>query len=97
MISGGHDSGLYKYYYGYTSSYNQAKILLKTAQDRFLRNMVRAIVGTLIEIGLGKITEKEFKLIIEKKDRQLAGFSVPAHALFLKKIDYDWDKILLNG
>ena len=41
--------------------------------------------------------EKEFKLIIEKKDRQLAGFSVPAHALFLKNIDYDWDKILLNG
>ena len=72
-------------------------LIFKIKADRFLRNMVRAIVGTLIEIGLGKITEKEFKLIIEKKDRQLAGFSVPAHALFLKNIDYDWDKILLNG
>ena len=72
-------------------------LIFKIKADRFLRNMVRAIVGTLIEIGLGKITEKEFKLIIEKKDRKLAGFSVPAHALFLKNIDYDWDKILLNG
>ena len=72
-------------------------LIFRIKADRFLRNMVRAIVGTLIEIGLEKITEKEFKLIIEKKDRQLAGFSVPAHALFLKKIDYDWDKILLNG
>tara|TARA_B100001564_G_scaffold311639_1_gene284059 strand:- start:649 stop:1404 length:756 start_codon:yes stop_codon:yes gene_type:complete len=72
-------------------------LIFRIKADRFLRNMVRAIVGTLIEIGLEKITEKEFKLIIEKKDRQLAGFSVPAHALFLKNIDYDWDKILLNG
>ena len=76
---------------------NENYLIFKIKADRFLRNMVRAIVGTLIEIGLGKITEEEFKLIIEKKDRQLAGFSVPAHALFLKKIDYDWDKILLNG
>lgn len=76
---------------------DENSLIFKIKADRFLRNMVRAIVGTLIEIGLGKITEKEFKLIIEKKDRQLAGFSVPAHALFLKKIDYDWDKILLNG
>jgi tRNA pseudouridine38-40 synthase len=76
---------------------NKNYLVFKIKADRFLRNMVRAIVGTLIEIGLGKITEEEFKLIIEKKDRQLAGFSVPAHALFLKNIDYDWDKILLNG
>ena len=76
---------------------NENSLVFKIKANRFLRNMVRAIVGTLIEIGLGKITEKEFKLIIEKKDRQLAGFSVPAHALFLKNIDYDWDKILLNG
>ena len=75
---------------------SENSLIFKIKADRFLRNMVRAIVGTLIEIGLGKISEKEFKLIIEKKDRQLAGFSVPAHALFLKKIDYDWDKILLN-
>ena len=76
---------------------NENSLVFKIKANRFLRNMVRAIVGTLIEIGLGKITEEEFKLIIEKKDRQLAGFSVPAHALFLKNIDYDWDKILLNG
>ena len=76
---------------------NENSLVFKIKANRFLRNMVRAIVGTLIEIGLGKITEEEFKLIIEKKNRQLAGFSVPAHALFLNNIDYDWDKILLNG
>ena len=76
---------------------NENSLIFVIRADRFLRNMVRAIVGTLIEVGLGKITEKEFKLIIKKKDRQLAGFSVPAHGLFLKKIDYDWDKILFNG
>ena len=59
--------------------------------------MVRAIVGTLIEIGLGKISAKDFKLIIEKRDRQLAGFSVPAHGLYLKKIEYNWDNILIDG
>ena len=59
--------------------------------------MVRAIVGTLIEVGLGKINLKDFKKIIEKKDRQFAGFSVPAHALYLKKIEYNWDKVLISG
>lgn len=56
--------------------------------DRFLRNMVRAIVGTLINVGLHKITLDEFIEIVKARDRQKAGFSVPAHALFLTKIDY---------
>ena len=56
--------------------------------DRFLRNMVRAIVGTLLEVGEGKITEDKVKEIIEKKDRSQAGVSVPAHALFLTNIEY---------
>ena len=54
-----------------------------------------AMAKTIRPIVWGNLRMR--KLIIEKKDRQLAGFSVPAHALFLKKIDYDWDKILLNG
>ena len=56
--------------------------------DRFLRNMVRAIVGTLVEIGLGKKTKEDFVTIIEGQDRKQAGFSVPAQGLFLTKVAY---------
>lgn len=56
--------------------------------DRFLRNMVRAIVGTLIDVGRGAITIKQFKEIIEKKNRCSAGTSVPGNALFLANITY---------
>ncbi|MDH6305082.1 tRNA pseudouridine38-40 synthase [Parabacteroides sp. PF5-5] len=56
--------------------------------DRFLRNMVRAIVGTLIEVGRGKLSIQEFKEVIEAKDRCRAGTSVPGHALFLADVQY---------
>ncbi len=56
--------------------------------DRFLRNMVRAIVGTLVEVGRGKMSIEEFRKVIEQKDRCKAGASVPGHALFLVDIEY---------
>lgn len=56
--------------------------------DRFLRNMVRAIVGTLLDVGRGQITIEEFCKIIEEKDRCSAGMSVPGNALFLTDIEY---------
>lgn len=56
--------------------------------DRFLRNMVRAIVGTLLEVGLEKMTIDEFKAVIDKKDRSSAGASVAAKGLFLVDIGY---------
>jgi tRNA pseudouridine38-40 synthase len=56
--------------------------------DRFLRNMVRAITGTLLDIGNHKINSSEFRQIIEGKNRGNAGRSVPAHALFLVDICY---------
>ncbi|PKP25053.1 MAG: tRNA pseudouridine(38-40) synthase TruA [Bacteroidetes bacterium HGW-Bacteroidetes-22] len=56
--------------------------------DRFLRNMVRAIVGTLLEVGFHKIDLEGFSRFIEGKDRQLAGMSVPACGLFLEKVTY---------
>ena len=59
--------------------------------DRFLRNMVRAIVGTLLEVGRGRMSIDEFRGVIEAKDRCKAGFSVPAHALFLVDIEYSED------
>ncbi len=62
--------------------------------DRFLRNMVRAIVGTLINVGNGKIRVEELHQIIESKNRSEAGFSVPAHGLYLTKVAYP-DRIKL--
>lgn len=56
--------------------------------DRFLRNMVRAIVGTLLEGGRGRLDERGLRRIIEAKDRRVAGESVPGHALFLENIAY---------
>ena len=56
--------------------------------DRFLRNMVRAIVGTLINIGLGKLELEKLHDIIKSKDRGEAGFSVPAHGLYLVDVEY---------
>lgn len=58
--------------------------------DRFLRNMVRAIVGTLVEVGRGKITIEDFCKIIEKKDRCSAGTSMPGNALFLWDVKYPY-------
>ena len=56
--------------------------------NRFLRNMVRAVVGTLVDVGKGKITIEEFKKIVDGKKRTAAGESMPACALFLEKIVY---------
>ncbi|WP_435254367.1 tRNA pseudouridine(38-40) synthase TruA [Tenacibaculum sp. A30] len=58
--------------------------------NRFLRNMVRAIAGTLIDVGLEKITIDDFKKIIESKNRSNAGVSVPAKGLFLTAVTYDY-------
>jgi tRNA pseudouridine38-40 synthase len=56
--------------------------------DRFLRNMVRAIVGTLLDVGFGKIIAADLAKIIAAKDRSKSGVSVPAHALFLTEVKY---------
>lgn len=64
------------------------QLIFTIKADRFLRNMVRAIVGTLLEVGRGKISVADFKKIIENKDRGVAGASAPAHGLFLVDIQY---------
>jgi len=66
------------------------KLIFTISADRFLRNMVRAIVGTLINVGLGKLTIEGFQGVIESKKRSEAGFSVPAHGLYLTEIAYDY-------
>ena len=67
---------------------NGKELTFYISANRFLRNMVRAIVGTLVDVGLGKITKDEFRQIIESKSRSNAGLSVPAKGLFLTKIKY---------
>lgn len=69
-------------------SYANTYIFTITA-DRFLRNMVRAIVGSLIDVGIGKNSISGFREIIESKNRSNAGVSVPACGLFLTDIEYN--------
>jgi len=63
-------------------------LIFYISADRFLRNMVRAIVGTLIDVGLGKKSIQDFIKIIESQDRTKAGFSVPPQGLFLTGVKY---------
>ncbi|MBT8256819.1 MAG: tRNA pseudouridine(38-40) synthase TruA, partial [Bacteroidia bacterium] len=64
------------------------RLIFTITADRFLRNMVRAIVGTLLDIGFDKISLEDLHKIIEQKDRSQAGASAPAHGLYLTKVVY---------
>lgn len=64
------------------------QLIFHISADRFLRNMVRAIVGTLLEIGQERLSLQGFRQVIESKNRSKAGFSVPAHALYLTAVEY---------
>jgi tRNA pseudouridine38-40 synthase len=66
------------------------QLVFTITADRFLRNMVRAIVGTLIYLGRNKINLSQFREIVESKNRSMAGESVPAHGLFLYHIKYPY-------
>ena len=72
-------------------------LMFEIKADRFLRNMVRAIVGTMVDVGRHKITIQDFCDIIERKDRCAAGQSVPGHALFLANITYPEELFILNS
>ena len=63
-------------------------LIFRITADRVLRNMVRAIVGTMIEIGRGRLSLEDLQQILLSKDRSKAGYSVPGHALFLEEIIY---------
>jgi tRNA pseudouridine38-40 synthase len=66
------------------------QLIFRITADRFLRNMVRAIVGTLIETGQGKRRSENLLQVIESKSRSQAGMSVPACGLFLSKVVYPY-------
>lgn len=74
----------------YLAEWHQSgtNVVFTVKADRFLRNMVRALVGTILEVGIGKISLVEFRAIIERKDRSAAGLSVPAQGLFLTDVEY---------
>ncbi len=63
-------------------------LIFTISADRFLRNMVRSIVGTLLDVGRGRTSIEEFKKIIESKSRSNAGFSAHAGGLYLTKVEY---------
>lgn len=63
--------------------------------NRFLRGMVRAIVGSLLDVGTGKTSQKEFQRIIKSKDRRKAGMNVPPEGLYLMDVKYP-KKIFLD-
>lgn len=64
------------------------KLIFTITADRFLRNMVRAIVGTLLDVGFNKTSVEDYKTILNSKNRGKAGASAPAHGLFLSKVVY---------
>lgn len=71
------------------------KLIFKISANRFLRNMVRAIVGSLLEVGRGRMSFSDFEKMIAAKDRRLAGESVPAQGLYLTEVSYP--KNIFNG
>ncbi len=69
---------------------NDSRLVFQISANRFLRNMVRAIVGTLLEIGQGKQPLAHIQRVIESKNRSQAGSSVPAHGLYLTGVNYPY-------
>lgn len=76
---------------------NNNELTFYISANRFLRNMVRAIVGTLLEVGEGKLSLEEFEQVILSKNRSEAGLSVPAKGLFLTEIKYDKLKLEIRN
>ncbi len=76
---------------------NEQEIIYHVESNRFLRGMVRAIVGTLLLVGRKKITLQQFEEIILSKDCTNADFSAPAHGLFLEKVNYPPDIFEVNN
>lgn len=77
-------------------TFDSEKWIFTIESDRFLRNMIRAIVGTLLEVGRGKMSVDEFRQVIEAKNRCEAGTSVPGKGLYMVNVEYP-DEIFENN
>ena len=75
-------------YHATLSENHPAQINFQFTGDGFLRNMVRNLMGTLLEVGRGKLSVEDFSEILQAKDRTMAGATAPAHGLFLKEVMY---------
>jgi tRNA pseudouridine38-40 synthase len=64
-------------------------LVLRMTANRFLRGMVRSIVGTVVEVGRGRITPSDFREILAARDRGAAGRTAPPHGLYLQSVGYD--------
>ncbi|MGC8865978.1 MAG: tRNA pseudouridine(38-40) synthase TruA [Bacteroidales bacterium] len=73
------------------------ELIFTITANRFLRNMVRAIVGTLWDVGRGRFSLNDFQALIENKNRSQAGASVPASGLFLERVDYPQEIFLTEN
>ncbi|MDE5958168.1 MAG: tRNA pseudouridine(38-40) synthase TruA [Muribaculaceae bacterium] len=74
----------------YDNPFGVPGLVFTITADRFLRNMVRSVVGTLVDVGRGKISHRDFQTIIERRDRCAAGTSMPPQALFLWDVKYPY-------
>lgn len=72
------------------------ELVFTIKSNRFLRNMVRSVTGTLLDVGRGKLTLDGLRQIIESKNRCAAGVSMPPQGLFLMKVDYKFDELRIN-
>lgn len=76
------------------SAAEDGTLVFRIRADRFLRNMVRAIVGTLVDVGRGKISPERFRAIVASRDLSLSSGGAPAHGLFLTDIQYPNNKFM---
>ncbi len=74
-----------------TWSFGEEGLVYKVRANRFLRGMVRGLVGTMLLMGRGKIDESGLRAVIESRDCTNANFTTPAHGLFLVRVRYPWD------
>ncbi len=88
MASGSDITDCQRTVFGCSVTENNGLVSVKISGDGFLYNMVRIIAGTLISVSEGKIKPSEITDIIDSKDRQRAGFTAPAHGLYLNRVEY---------
>ncbi len=87
--TGGNNKSNVRTIYSANLKKDNDRIYLEFTGNGFLYNMVRIISGTIVDVGLGKIKQEEIPNIIKQKDRQKAGKTLPAHGLYLVKVEYE--------
>lgn len=85
---GGQDNHLCTVYHANWERTSGRRLIFRITANRFLRNMVRAMVGTCLDIGSGRLGIDDFKEILNSQDRERAGRSVPAEGLYLSRVEY---------